>query len=153
MRIPFPVYFCRKVPVEQLNLRRNVSINVDQPWFEALCKDIEKNGLASPLLVLHYANETLIRAVPMSVKVGQNRLRALRKLGWKHVPCIIVGRVGDPPPAGLDVVLLKNLSEVQALLADGVARFAKYESLSIDNVTAPERMIYPEPKEPYFDVE
>lgn len=150
MHFPFPVYFCRHVPIERLNLRRNVSETIKAPWFEALKEDIDKNGLASPLLVLHYANEPLIKPVPMSVKTGQNRLRALRQLGWKYVPCIIVGRAGDPPPEGLELEPLHTLAECQALLGDGIIAWQKYESLRINSALLPEQGKFPKPEKRYL---
>jgi hypothetical protein len=152
LNFPFPVYFCRKVPVARLVAK--VEGDVDAPWFKSLCDDISKNGLASPLLVLHYANEILLRPKPMVVKTGQNRIKALRKLGWKHAPCIIVCNKKDGPPEYLeDLVPLKTLAEGQALLADGILAYEKYESLRINSAMIPEHMRYPSAKVRYFDVD
>lgn len=151
MTFAFPVYFCRKVPVASLIAK--VEGEVQEAWFTRLCEDIRVNGLASPLLVLHYANEILLRRKPMMVKVGQNRLKVLRKLGWKYAPCIIVCGKSAPLPEGLDLVPLKNLAEAQALLGDGVLEYEKYESLRVNNAMLPERSRYPTTETRYFDVD
>lgn len=147
----FPVYFCRKVPVAQLVAK--VEGEVRAEWFKKLCDDIATNGLASPLLVLHYANEILLKPKPMIVKTGQNRIKALRKLGWKHVPCIIVCGKNGAPPEGLELEPLKCLADGQALLGDGILAYEKYESLRINSALVPEQCRYPTPKTRYFDVE
>lgn len=151
MNFQFPVYFCRRVPVKDLVAK--VEFEVNEEWFKDLCDNISNEGLASPLLVLHYANEILLRPKPMTVKVGQNRIKALRKLGWKHAPCIIVCGKKVPPPEGLELVPLKNLAEGQALLGDGILAYEKYESLRINSTLSPEQRSYPKAAVRYFDVD
>lgn len=151
MKFPFPVYFAPHVPLELLNLRRNVDSKLDAPWFKDLCADIKKRGLASPLLVLHYANERLLKPVPMSVKVGQNRLRALREIGWKAAPCIIVCGKGSQPPVGFEFRPLNCLTEAQELLGDGTIGYEKYESLRINSAMIPEQGRFPTVTRRYFD--
>lgn len=103
----FPAHFCRHVPIELLHLRHEFPIETE--WRYALREDIDKNGLASPLICNVVHGRIIVRG-------GQNRLRCLRELGWKYVPCIVSGELPD----GLHGLPLNSVAECQEYLADGV---------------------------------
>jgi hypothetical protein len=81
------------VPRLPLGLISNpVDMAGDERKLEArlkLVKDIEKRGLLNPLIVLNH--QDLRNHKPMWVQLGTNRLWAVRKLGWTHVPAIVTG--------------------------------------------------------------
>jgi ParB-like chromosome segregation protein Spo0J len=59
---------------------------------EKLMDDIVENGLKNPPIV-HKINENLYEIVE-----GIHRIRALKKLGWKEVPCKIVNHGPQATP-------------------------------------------------------
>lgn len=130
-----------------LTLRNEFSVKA--PWFDALTENIREHGLASPLLVINQIAEHTSGAKPMRVKTGQNRLRCLRILGWKHAPCIVVGEL----PEGLGGIPLKTLAECQAMLGDGIIANEQGKTLRINSACSPEQCRYPKAAVRYFDVD
>lgn len=137
-KLPFPVWFCRKVPVSRLELRHEFVVNA--PWRDALRENIASRGLASPLLVV-------IKNDKMQVKTGQNRLRCLRELRWRDAPCIVCGEL----PPGLEGTPLTTLVECQALLADGIICNEQDRELRINTALLPEQGKFPTATVRYYD--
>lgn len=140
MKLPYPVYFCRYVPIEQINWRPPVASLVDpDSWFPALVEDIRANGLVNPLFIENRAPHK------MWMSAGLNRLKALVEIGWTRVPAIVTGNL----PTGVEGVLLTTLSEVQHYFRDGKARL-RSDGLAFSFATLPESKTYPKTKEPYW---
>lgn len=85
----FLLYYGRKEQIESGKTEKEL-ISI-----EKLAEDISKNGLNNPLIV--YEQNGVYE-----IKDGTHRIRALKKLNWKEVPCIIVdyGRQARPCPIG-----------------------------------------------------
>src|SRR5688572_13195695 len=80
--LPFPVWFVRRVPVESIRGGEPVpSLVAKEHWFPFLLADIDKRGMQNPLLIVR----------DQVIRVGMNRLKAIKALGWTHAPAIIVG--------------------------------------------------------------
>lgn len=65
------------IPIEKIIDPDIWNLDVDP-----LVKDIEKNGLTEPLKVHKVGNF-------YRVEDGNHRQRALKKLGWKEIPCMV----------------------------------------------------------------
>lgn len=140
MKLPYPVYFCRYVPVDLINYREPVaSLSDKNDWFPALVADIRANGLVNPLFIENRDPHS------MWMSAGLNRLKALLEIGWTRVPAIITGQL----PAGAEGVLLETLGEVQHYFRDGRARL-RSDGLAFSFATLPESKTYPTTKEPYW---
>ncbi len=140
MKLPYPVYFCRHVPVHLINWRPPVkSLSDDDSWFPALVEDIRANGLVNPLFIENRPPHD------MWMSAGLNRLKALVEIGWKEVPAIITGAL----PVGVDGVLLSTLGAVQSYFRDGRARL-RSDGLAFSFATLPESKTYPTTLTPYW---
>ena len=134
-------HFCRSVPIEMLHLRHEYP--VEAPWRHKLRENIAAEGLASPL-VANMKNGKII------VRGGQNRLRCLRELGWKHVPCLISGDLPD----GLDGVPIYSCDDGQQYLADGTLAYNEHEKvIKLNSAMLPESEKYPTTDRRYWDVD
>ena len=150
-RLNFPAHFVRKVRVADLQLRPTAEqMIIKAKWLDDLAEDIRKRGMQSPLLVWNNVRYRE-KERPMLVRTGQNRLRCLRKLGWTHAPCIIVG---DLPDYAEDPVRILTLEQGQAYLADGILCNEGDVTLRINSTLLPEQGIHPKAiQEPYFNVD
>lgn len=84
-----------KIPIDQI--KDNLEETFDERKVERLMADIIENGLKEPLKVLHEDGcEDFI------ILDGNHRIKALKRLGWKEVPCIVtfVQRQQHPYPRG-----------------------------------------------------
>lgn len=76
------------IPIEQIRDDFDVYYNGKKKALqkvEELIEDISKNGLKTPLMI-HKIGTNFYEVVE-----GVHRLRALKRLGWKEVPCEIQG--------------------------------------------------------------
>lgn len=82
----FDFYYGREGLSEDVKTRAKAKV-------ERLMDDISKNGLKKPLIV--FEEKGVYQIID-----GTHRIRALRNLGWKEVPCIIStsGRQAKPYP-------------------------------------------------------
>jgi ParB-like chromosome segregation protein Spo0J len=82
----FDFYYGRKDQDEKIKAKALSKV-------EMLKEDILKNGLKNPLIVFEENGM-------YQIKDGTHRIRALKELGWKEVPCIIStsGRQAKPYP-------------------------------------------------------
>lgn len=148
MLLPCKIWFCRNVPIEMIDGHegRGHSIKDNkQPWFPALVESIRVSGLASPLLVINGIDGSIHRQTPMRVQCGQNRLLALKELGWKTVPCLITHNIPD----GVEGKELHSLEEANSYLRDG--RLAiNLQSVRVVQTKHPEYMKYPTTSDPYW---
>ena len=68
--------------VSNKNVRKNIDNDDEETNLENLAQDINNNGLINPLSVRKIKDKYEIYA-------GQRRFKAIEKLGWKKIPCII----------------------------------------------------------------
>jgi hypothetical protein len=132
MTLPFRVFYCPELP---LNLVRH-----DQSpkgWKKAyrlaLMDDIERRGLVNPLIVLNHPRP---KCKSMWLMVGQNRLWALKRLGWQTAPAVVTGTC---PEAAREIT---SWDELRALFKDGEPYLSPY-GIAIRNATRPECFEYP----------
>ena len=88
-----------KISLDRIIVMEDIK-NWEREWkangLDLLEADIKKNGLKEPLKVfLREKNDVQTRDFNESVRVfladGSHRYMVLKKLGWKEVPCIILG--------------------------------------------------------------
>lgn len=70
---------------------------------DALAADIEANGLRQPIEILPDG----------TVLAGHQRLRAVRKLGWKEVNCVVRTDLADDPAGAELFFIMDNLNRRQ----------------------------------------
>lgn len=150
----YPVHFVRKVPVGPpngcqlhwtvLETRRN-----GEEWFEKLIVSIGTQGLMNPLIV-HNGIDKLLADSPMMVVHGGNRYRALRRLGWKHAPCLIAGPL--PPQFKDQAIECATLADIQKYVMDG--RVVNHPGgIRVFDAAIAQTGIVTQNPEPYFDVD
>jgi hypothetical protein len=134
---PIKAWYVPQVPVSTLRVQK--SPYTQQPWFRALVASIEADGLMSPLIINNREK--------MVVAVGMNRTRAVRELGWTHVPCIVYGTL----PSGVsNATPTFSLEAIQSHIYDGEVYEHHDGGLLLKDYLSPEKMIYPKHKEPYY---
>jgi len=142
MDYPYRIWFCRKVPVADIEYKHGAPKTVNAPWFPTLARSIEKDGMMSPLLV-QSKNGKII------VGTGHNRLYVIKELGWKYAPCVIHGE--ETPYEGIELFSMK---EVQEYIRDGiVGRDGLHAGLRLNSAMLPEHEKYPSNPDPYYDIE
>lgn len=149
--LTYRVWFCRWTPTELVQLHPSLSLTLrdGEEWFETLVKDIDKNGLMNPILV-HNQTAPTDENTPNRVAHGSNRFRAIKRLGWKYIPCLIVGQLPSYFRKG-GAVELHSVEEVQSYIHDGTfISKHKYGSIIRDSKFA-QTMEYIRQPEPYFD--
>ncbi len=72
----------------------------DQEEIDGLAKSIETQGLLQPIIVRK-------KVEGYEIVSGERRFRAMRQLGWDHVPCIIKTGVSDREM--LELALVENI--------------------------------------------
>jgi ParB-like chromosome segregation protein Spo0J len=81
MSCPHPPFY--KSHFEMISIEKIIDPDIWNLDVEPLINDIKKNGLKEPLYVVKVGD--LYR-----VEDGNHRQRALKKLGWKIIPCIVL---------------------------------------------------------------
>jgi hypothetical protein len=123
-----------------LNNERHTPVG-DAEWALSLQKDIDENGMQSPLIVDNTNGD-------FKVVVGTNRVVSVRNLGWTHVPCIIWG---GPIPDDWDRVIIRHEHQCREYVRDG-RLIVLAETLMIRDAHLPESMKYPTNPEPYLAI-
>lgn len=131
------------MPIGRIKVPAHWDMVRNYPWFEDLKKDIEKNGLASPLFVRN-RQCGIERLSVMEVKTGQTRIRALHDLGWTHVPVLLIGE----KPADIDGTPISTMEEFQSYLGDGKACIL-HDYIHINQCKVPENRKYPQTERRY----
>lgn len=103
------IFYCEKFPVGEINFSTKFYHEGSEEWRPALADNIREHGLVNPLYMVndrgpHYAQ--------LWLKTGNNRLWAIKSLGWSHVPVIITGSCPHPCKK-------ITVKEANALLGDG----------------------------------
>lgn len=148
-----PVWFVRRVPVGPpsgvqlhwtvLEFRRD-----GEEWFENLILNIRDNGMMNPLVVHNHCTQDQWDS-PMMVVHGGNRYRAIRRLGWRHAPCLIVGEL--PNQYSRTAIALPTLAEIQPYIMDGKAANHPNGLRVYHADNAQSGLVTPNPK-PYWDI-
>ena len=84
----FDIYFCPDYPIEKINFSKLVKKEGMEKFRPALAKNISEQGLVNPLIILNHRKGTYQKRW---LKTGNNRLWALKSLGWMHAPCVVTG--------------------------------------------------------------
>ena len=142
------VWWVRWTPTNKIQLHPTLALDLrdGEEWFENLVLDIGKNGLDNPILVHH---KTIRYCdTPNRVVHGNNRFRAVKRLGWKYAPCLVCGEL-DRSFAKW-AVELHSLAECQSYITDG--EFTNHKTgPKVLNANWAQTEIYLRNKEPYFD--
>ena len=130
-------WFIRHFPVDLLVGHSDVDTRHNAPWFAEFQADIEKNGLASPLLV----NNRQDANPAYYIAAGNNRLQAIRRLGWTHVPIVVFGK--DPQGVATP---LPTYEDVQAMMGDGIVGVKMDGGLKLNSALLPNQGKFPKGK-------
>ena len=124
------ITYVENFPIERINIRKPKE---ETPWRIALANNIKENGLKNPLIILNH--EEPKRKVPYWLMVGQNRLWAIKYLGWRETPAIVTGVCEF---AGKEV----SWEDLPKYFKDGVPYRSPY-GIALKDVTDPEKEEYP----------
>lgn len=144
------VWFVRYAPTSGFGLHPTISTarfdGVD--WFENLVEDIRVNGLINPIVV---QNQVMPcdDLCPNRVVHGSNRYRAIKRLGWKHAPVLLVGKAPQWMPK--DAKKLQSLEEAQSYITDGTFVNDRKHGCHVKDSHYAQTMIYKRGQVAYFD--
>lgn len=144
------VWFVPRAPVNSIQLHPTLSLTMrdGEEWFENLVKDIAEHGLDNPILV-HNQTMPCDEMTRNRVVHGCNRYRAVRRLKWKYVPCLIVGTLDAIHAKG--AVELHSIEEAQSYITDGV--FTNHpHGCKVLNANYAQTCVYLRAKEPYREL-
>lgn len=132
----FDIFFCAEYPIEDINFSTRVYHEGSEKWRPALADNIREQGLVNPLIILNHRGEGYTTKY---LKTGNNRLWALKELGWTHVPCIVTGSCDHP-------CIKVTLKEAESYFKDGrlvCKNTSLGKSLVLRDVCKPEDRVYP----------
>lgn len=130
----YQLWYVKDFPVGAINYSKKVYRPDWDIWRPSLKENIEKNGLLNPLILWNHRNPKAYKK--MWLKVGNNRLWAIKELGWVTVPCIIQGPCDYEPKT--------FVFNPQVYFKDGTVSFDNYyEGLELLDATKPEDFEYP----------
>jgi hypothetical protein len=132
MTLPFRVFYVPELPLHLIRHDQSAK-GWRKAYREALMADIDRRGLINPLIVLNHPRP---KCPNMWLMVGQNRLWAIRRLGWAAAPAVVTGAC--PVPAQE----VGSWEELRALFKDGEPYLSPY-GIAIRNATRPECFEYP----------
>lgn len=79
----------RNLPLKEISTKGyQVRFESGRENIEDLAESIEKNGLICPPTISKKGDRYYLIS-------GNRRLRAVKKLGWKEIPCVILEEIGD----------------------------------------------------------
>ena len=133
----FDIYYCQDYPIEDIQFSTKIVKEGIDEWRPALAQNIKEQGLVNPLILLNHRDPT--RYKERWLKTGNNRLWALKHLGWTHVPVIITGKCDYPCKK-------VTLEEAATYFKDGELRYeieAFGGVLLLRDVCKPEDYEYP----------
>jgi hypothetical protein len=113
------VWYVPRASTSEIQLHPTLRLDLrdGELWFENLVEDIRVNGLDNPVLV-HNQTMPCDELTPCRVVHGCNRFRAVKRLGWKFVPALIVGVL--PRSMAKQATELHSIEEAQSYITDGV---------------------------------
>lgn len=133
----FDIWYCLEYPLDEINFSTKVHKVGSDEWRPALAKNISEQGLVNPLIVLNHRDPQ--RYKERWLKTGNNRLWALKNLGWTHAPCLVTG-ICDHPAKKV------NLQEANSYIKDGELECVVETHgavLQLKNTCKPEDYEYP----------
>jgi hypothetical protein len=135
------IWYVREFPTELLTLSshhpRGFAEKVQ--WWKDLVADIDKNGMASPVLV----DNTGTTPTPYRVKAGNNRTIAGRQLGWEYIPALVFGN--KPPVEGIPL----TYEEAKEYITDGLLCISPEGGLKLNSAMVPQHGKYPRSEDAY----
>lgn len=129
------LWYIEECPLEEAKLPPWFPDRIKAPWYQTLLNDIKERGMLSPLLV-----DNRDRLMPMRIRIGTNRWRVARDLGWKTVRVLGFGT----PPKRLPYKLLESLEEAQSYIKDGHLSYDANRGLRVVGAMPPEQEKYPD---------
>lgn len=91
----FEIWYCPEFPVGAINFSKKVFRPDWDHYRPGLLENIKENGLINPLILLNH--RPVEQYESMWLKTGNNRMWAIRELGWTHVPAIVTGECPFEP--------------------------------------------------------
>lgn len=133
------IWYCPTYPIEAINASDKIVKEGIEEWRPALARNISEQGLVNPLIILNHRDP--VRYKSRWLKTGNNRLWALKHLGWTHAPCIVTGTCEFEPKLKL------SFDEAKSYFRDGELEMvdeAYGTVLQLRNVCKPENYEYPD---------
>lgn len=133
----FDIYYCPEYPIDAIQASDKIVKEGMDEFRPALAQNIKEQGLVNPLIVLNHRDPK--RYKTNWLKTGNNRLWALKYLGWETAPCVVTGSCEFPSKK-------VSFEEAQALFKDGTLSYdieAHGGVLQMRNVCKPEDYEYP----------
>ncbi len=133
----FDIYYCPAYPLDAIYASDKIKKEGMEKFRPALAKNISEQGLVNPLIILNHRDPA--RYKERSLKTGNNRLWALKHLGWTHAPCVVTGECEFPSQK-------VTFEEAQGLFKDGILSYdveAHGGVLQMKEVCKPEDYEYP----------
>ena len=134
----FSIWYVPAYPLANINFSANIYKDGMEKFRPALAENIKQQGLVNPLIVLNHRDPA--RYQPNWLKTGNNRLWALKYLGWTHAPCIVTGDCNIEPKIKV------TLDEAKAYFKDGQLEMVTEihgTVLQLRGVCKPENYEYP----------
>lgn len=134
----FDIWYCPSLPLDAINASTSVRKEGMEEWRPALAENIRQRGLVNPLIVLNHRDPRRYKL--MWLKTGNNRLWALKHLGWATAPCIVTGTCDHLPKTRV------TFDEAKTYFKDGeleIAHELHGTVLQLKDVCRPENYEYP----------
>ena len=96
----FEIWYCPEYPVGAINYSNAVYRSDWDYYRPGLLEHMKEHGLINPLILLNHRDPN--RYKERWLKVGNNRMWAIKELGWKKVPVIITGDCPHEPKEKVD---------------------------------------------------
>jgi len=133
----FEIHYCPDYPLEDIQFSTKVYHEGSEKFRPALAKNISEQGLVNPLIILNHRDPA--RYKERWLKTGNNRLWALKHLGWTHAPCLVTGHCDHPSKK-------VTFEEAQGYCKDGTLSYdiePHGSELQMKDVCKPENYEYP----------
>jgi hypothetical protein len=133
----FDIHYCPAYPLDAIQASDKIRKEGMEKFRPALAENISKQGLVNPLIILNHRDPAHYKE--RWLKTGNNRLWALRHLGWKSAPAVVTGKCEFPSNR-------ISFKEAQDLFKDGSLSYdveIHGGILQMRNVCKPEDYEYP----------
>lgn len=137
----YTMWYCPEFPLDRLRYRDLDALDpLGRTWRRAMQADIAKRGMRVPLLVWNHQDQFIDLAQiinkPYHLRVGRNRLWAIKDLGWTHAPAVVSGRCEFPCEQ------ITTEERLRELWPDGHIS-VEPQGVHVYNKTDPTAFIYP----------